>query len=274
MFFEWRARRPHQNQYFDTEVHAERISLLNGDVILATVRDISERKKVDALKNEFVSTVSHELRTPLTAINGSLGLILGGMAGELPEQAQELLTISQRNSDRLLQLINDILDIEKLEAGKMPFNMQEVDLLALLKNSIEVNQAYANQLNVRIEFKTELATARVSVDPDRFSQVMANLLSNASKFSPNGDVISVKLEKAHKDYRVSVSDHGPGIPEDFKTILFEKFTQVDASDTRSQGGTGLGLSISRTIIEQMNGTIGFESKEGQGSSFYFHLPVL
>lgn len=274
MFFEWRACRPHQNQCFDAEVHAQRISLHNGDVILATVRDISERKKIDALKNEFVSTVSHELRTPLTAINGSLGLILGGMAGELPEQAQELLKISQRNSDRLLQLINDILDIEKLEAGKMPFNMQEVDLIALLKSSIEVNQAYAKQLNVGIEFKTELTSARVSVDPDRFSQIMANLLSNASKFSPTGDVICIRLEMDNKNYRVSVIDHGPGIPEDFKAILFEKFTQVDASDTRRQGGTGLGLSISRTIIDQMNGTIGFESKEGQGSNFYFHLPAL
>jgi len=274
LLFEWRARRPHENQYFDVEVHAQRINLHNDDVILATVRDISERKKVDALKNEFVSTVSHELRTPLTAINGSLGLILGGMVGELPDQAQELLKISQRNSDRLLQLINDILDIEKLEAGKMPFNMQEHDLIILLKNSIEVNQAYADQMSVEIEFNTELTAARVSVDPDRLSQVMANLLSNASKFSPIGDVINVKLEKDNNDYRVTVTDHGPGIPEDFKAILFEKFTQVDASDTRSQGGTGLGLSISRTIIEKMNGTINLESKEGHGSSFYFQLPML
>jgi len=274
MFFEWRARRPHQDKYFDAEVYAQRISILNGDVILATVRDISERKKVDALKDEFVSTVSHELRTPLTAINGSLGLILGGMAGELPSKANRLLEISQRNSDRLLHLINDILDIEKLEAGKMPFNMREVDLIALLKNSIETNQAYADQLNIGLEFKTKLANARVSVDPERFSQVMANLISNASKFSPSGDVVSIKLERCDEHYHVSVTDHGPGIPEDFQAILFEKFTQVDASDTRSQGGTGLGLSISKTIIEQMNGTIGFDTKEGLGSSFYFHLPML
>ncbi len=274
MFFEWRARRPHQNQYFDAEVHAQRISFLNGDVILATVRDISERKKVDALKNEFVSTVSHELRTPLTAINGSLGLILGGMAGQLPSQACELLEISQRNSNRLLQLINDILDIEKLEAGKMPFNMQEVDLVALLKNSIEINQAYAEQLNIRLEFKPQLAAANVSVDPDRFSQVMANLISNASKFSPSGDIVSIELDREDKYFRVSVTDNGPGIPEDFKTVLFEKFTQLDSSDTRAQGGTGLGLSISQTIIEKMNGTIGLDSIEGHGSTFYIRLPAL
>ncbi len=274
LLFEWRARRPHQNEYFDVEVHAQRISLLSGDVILATVRDISERKKIDALKNEFISTVSHELRTPLTAINGSLGLILGGMAGELPSQAHELLKISQRNSDRLLQLINDILDIEKLEAGKMSFNMQELDLITLLQSSMETNQAYAEQLNVRLELKTELTAARISVDPDRFFQVMANLISNASKFSPSGDTVSIKLDKENKYYRISVTDNGPGIPEDFKAILFEKFTQLDASDTRAQGGTGLGLSISKTIIEQMNGTIGLDSITGHGASFYIHLPAL
>jgi len=274
MLFEWRARRPHQNRCFDAEIHAQRISLLNGDVILATVRDISERKKVDALKNEFISTVSHELRTPLTAINGSLDLLVGGIGGELPSQSMELLKISQRNSKRLLHLINDILDIEKLEAGKTPFNMHEVDLIALLQSSVEVNQAYAEQLNVRLEFSSKTAEAKVSLDPDRFSQVMANLISNASKFSPSGDIVSIKLDRQDSDYRVSVTDHGPGIAESFKADLFEKFTQFDASDTRALGGTGLGLSISKTIIEQMNGAIGVDSTEGHGSTFYIQLPAL
>jgi len=273
MLFEWRARRPHLNQCFDADVHAQPISLRNNNVILATVRDISERKKVEALKDEFVSTVSHELRTPLTAINGSLGLLLGGVAGELSDQTRSLLEISQRNSTRLLNLINDILDIEKLEAGKMSFNMEEIDLIALLENSVESNQAYAERLNIRLEFNSELATARVSVDPDRFSQVMANLISNASKFSPSGDVVNITLNRDKQHYRVTVTDHGPGIPDDFKAILFEKFTQLDASDTRTQGGTGLGLSITKTIIEQMNGTINLNSTVGDGTSFHIHLPA-
>jgi len=193
LLFEWRARRPHDHRIIDVEVFLQRISPGRGNVILATVRDISERKKMETIKNEFVSTVSHELRTPLTSIQGSLGLVLGGICGQLPERSRELLEMTQRNSDRLLCLINDILDIEKLEAGKMVFDMRTLDLVELVRTAVEMNRAYAGRLGIKLKFYTELASAAVLIDPDRCAQVMANLISNAAKFSPADGTVEVEL---------------------------------------------------------------------------------
>ena len=239
------------------------------------VRDITERKQVDKMKNEFISTVSHELRTPLTSIRGSLGLISGGAVGELPEQAQEMLKIAGNNTERLLILINDILDIQKIESGQMAFSFESLDIMSFLEQAIAENAAYGDQHDVKFVIANVVPNARVFADKDRMMQVMANLMSNAAKFSSDGEIVEISATQCHDGLlRISVTDHGMGIPEEFQPKLFDKFTQSDSSDTRQKGGTGLGLSITKVIIEKHGGTIGFISKKDEGATFYVDLPEL
>jgi len=243
----------------------------NGAITL--VRDISDTKRADRLKREFVSVVSHELRTPLTSIRGSLGLVCGGASGELPSKARQLLDIAYRNTDRLTMLINDILDIEKIEAGKAELTLRSMALGALLEQALEANAGYAASCEVHLQLQRPVPQASVSVDANRFLQVMANLLSNAAKFSPRGATVEifVKLENSH--VRVCVRDSGPGIPTEFRQHIFQKFSQADGSDARSKPGTGLGLAITRALIQRMHGTIDFESEPGKGALFFFELPL-
>lgn len=246
----------------------------NPEAMTGIVQDITEQKKVDRMKSEFVSTVSHELRTPLTSIYGSLGLLVGGAAGEFSGQAKSLLEIAYKSADRLIRLINDILDAEKLEADRMTFNMQRHDVVALIEKAIVANQAYAEQFDVGYVLKTDLEDTIIFVDTDRFEQVMANLMSNAAKFSPKGEDVVVSIERQAGNIRVSVTDKGPGIPEEFKGRLFQKFAQADSSDTRKISGTGLGLNIFKKLVERMGGTVGFDSTAGKGSTFFFIIPEL
>lgn len=239
----------------------------------AVVRDITERHRIDKMKNEFVSTVSHELRTPLTSIRGSLGLILGGATGELPEQAKQLLDIAGNNTERLLLLINDILDMQKIESGEMDFNFKPVELAPFINKVIEDNAAYAEQYQVSFEVVNELKDAVIYADPARLGQVMGNLMSNAAKFSPNGSVVEISTVLRDDMIRVSVTDQGQGIPESFHSKLFDKFSQADSSDTRAIGGTGLGLSISKTLVQKHGGKIDFVSEMGVGTTFYIDLPI-
>ncbi|MDX2272859.1 MAG: PAS domain S-box protein [Cyanobacteriota bacterium] len=236
-------------------------------------RDITERQRIVRMKNEFVSTVSHELRTPLTSIRGSLGLIAGGVGGELPPQVKHLIDIAYKNSERLVVLINDILDIEKIESGKMHFDLKPLSLVPLLEQSVESNRAYGQQFGVNYRLETN-GTWRVNADANRLMQVMANLLSNAAKFSPPHSEVVVRVEAHREQVRVSVVDRGSGIPVAFRPYVFQKFTQADSADTRQKGGTGLGLSISKAIIERLGGAIGFETEVGKGTTFYFELPLL
>ena len=235
--------------------------------------DITERKRIDRMKSEFVSTVSHELRTPLTAIRGSLGLISGGAIGDVPQRALELVDIAAGNSERLVRLINDILDIEKIESGRMEFRLEAQPLLPIIQRSLAANTSYAEQLGITLELDPA-ADGWVNADPDRLTQVVDNLLSNAIKFSGPGDRVSVTVTRRDDLLRVSVRDHGTGIPPEFRSQLFSKFAQADASDSRQRGGTGLGLAISRSIIEMHHGIMGYESTLGEGSEFYFDLPVV
>ncbi|WP_331344044.1 PAS domain S-box protein [Cellvibrio sp. UBA7661] len=232
------------------------------------IQDITERKRIEQMKNEFVSAVSHELRTPLTAISGSLGLIASGMLGDLPSTIRNMVDIAHKNSLRLTLLINDLLDMEKILAGKMEFNMKEQALLPILENSLESNKAYADTFGIRLELRTPAADLRVRVDAQRLQQVLANFISNAVKFSPSGGQVELELSQQGEWARIAVVDHGPGISEEFRARIFQKFSQADSSDSRQRGGTGLGLAISKSFVEKMQGKIGFESELGKGAAFF------
>ena len=242
--------------------------------VMSHIVDIRARLEVERMKNEFLAVVSHELRTPLTSIRGSLGLLAGGVAGALSERAASLVQIALANSERLVRLINDILDIEKIEAGKLAFHFAPVDLGRLAVESIEANHGYAAQLGVTFALAGPPPVAAVNGDADRLLQVLANLLSNAAKYSPRGGEVTLSVTAGDEAVRVAVRDRGPGIPETFRRHLFERFAQADGSDSRQKGGTGLGLAISRAIVEKHGGHIGFETAAGGGTTFYFELPAL
>lgn len=234
--------------------------------------DITELKRIDRMKSEFVSTVSHELRTPLTSIRGSLGLVAGGMAGKLPDSAMKLIDIAKNNCERLIRLTNDILDIEKIESGKMKLDLQPMALMPLMTQAVAATEGYGLANKVTLALHGNEPDLQVNVEADRLTQVVTNLLSNALKFSPAGGTVDVHVVRAGLGVRVEVRDHGPGIPEEFRTRIFQKFSQADSSDTRQKGGTGLGLNISRAIVERMGGTIGFDTQLGEGTTVFFELP--
>jgi len=233
----------------------------------------NEAERASRVKSEFISSVSHELRTPLTAISGALGLIDSEALGPLSAPAHDMMAIAKRNSQRLSYLINDLLDMEKLSVGKLHFDMLALELMPLLEQALAENKAYAQQHQVRYTLSQRIDGLRVLVDAQRLRQVLANLLSNAAKFSPEGAQVEVSVRRHGEMVRVEVRDHGSGIPKSFHDRIFQKFSQADASDTRQKGGTGLGLAISRELIERMDGSIGFESQEGQGACFFFDLPL-
>lgn len=247
----------------------QRVAQRTADLVLA----VEEATRANRVKSEFLSTVSHELRTPLTAMSGSIGLLAGGALGELPAPVLALLQTAQKNGQRLNFLIDDLLDIEKLMAGKVHFDMQPQALLPLLEQALTDNGAYAKKFHVRFVLQDRLPDAQVVVDAQRLHQVLANLLSNAAKFSPEGAQVDIGMHCIGDKVRVTVTDHGPGVPDGFRSRIFQKFSQADASDTRQKGGTGLGLAISRELIERMGGEIGFDSVEGQGACFYFDVPL-
>lgn len=258
---------------FPMELSVAPMTVADRKMFTGVVRDITERKRIDEMKNEFVSTVSHELRTPLTSIKGSLGLLRGGLVADLPDKARRMIDIAYQNSDRLVRLINDILDVEKIEAGMMKYEIVPVKAGELLAVAVETNRGFGDEHGVSITLDEPLPDVTVKADRDRMMQVLANLLSNAIKYSPEGGAVSVSATLKDQVLRVSVADRGPGIPEKFHESLFAKFAQADSSDTREKGGSGLGLAISKAIVEQHGGSIGFETEIGKGTTFHFDLPV-
>ena len=225
-------------------------------------------------KSEFLAITSHELRTPLTSIKSSLALIIDGNIGSLPESISAMLGIARRNTDRLINLVNDILDAEKIESSGLEYNFAPLNLSSLVAEAVETNKGYAEQFGVTFVLTDIAPEVLVYADGSRLTQVVANLLSNAAKFSPQGGEIKITVDCGNNIAKATVIHDGPGIPEEMREHIFDKFTQVDASDTRSKGGTGLGLNISKSIIQQHGGEISFDSKSGAGSQFYFTLPVM
>jgi PAS domain S-box-containing protein len=245
-----------------------------GDVVgvIAQGQDITRQLEAEELKKEFTSTLSHELRTPLTSIIGSLQLINSGVLGDVDKEIAELTGVAERNGQRLLDLINDILDIEKIESGKLTLEPEVLALDELIGESLVLNKGFAERFQVRFEARATLLPVKVNVDRKRLLQVMTNLLSNAAKFSPQGEAVEVTMEELGERVRVSVHDHGPGIPENFRARIFGRFAQADSSVTRQKGGTGLGLAICKRLIELMDGRIGFANRDSGGAVFYFELP--
>jgi signal transduction histidine kinase len=253
--------------------------LIKGEIetrgLLRALRYATERKRLERLKDEFVSTVSHELRTPLTSIAGSLGLLMGSAAGTLSEPAGRLLEIAHNNSQRLVRLVNDILDIEKLESGHAVFDFKRVEVKSLVEQTAGSLRGYAEGHRVKIRIEAMATANQVRADSDRLAQVITNLLSNAIKFSPpDSEVIATIEQEAGSDFvRISVRDRGLGIQSDFKSRIFERFAQADATNARRKGGTGLGLSIAKQIVDRLGGEIGFADAPGGGTIFHIELPV-
>ncbi len=274
----WEGEATHHRRDGSRLVVASRYALQrDGDGmpvrVLTISTDITARKQVDQMKSEFIATVSHELRTPLTSIRGSLGLIRGGATGTLPEKAARLVEIAYQNSNRLALIVDDILNMEKIDCGKMSLDLSSQSLTPLLEQAVEENLGFAMSYKVRLVITQPLPTVMARVDANRILQVMANLLSNAVKFSPTEASVEIGMEAAGGSVRISVTDHGPGIPSSFRDRIFQKFSQADGSDSRQKGGTGLGLTIAKALIERMGGTIDYNSDPGIATTFIVELPV-
>jgi len=247
-------------------------SEING--LIMFTENITHRKHLDGIKDEFISTVNHELRTPLTSIKGSLGLLKYKLADTLDKKTDRLLNVAYDNCIHLAHLVNDILDMEKIAAGKMTYDIQRTELIELIRTTVEHHQSFATKYDVELIFETDINTAYSFVDPGRLSQALINLVSNAAKFSPPEErVIISTIRLDNYKIKVAIQDNGPGISEQFRSQIFGKFAQADSSNTRAKGGTGLGLNITQSIITAFNGEINYHSEEGSGSTFYFILPL-
>jgi PAS domain S-box-containing protein len=240
--------------------------------VVVTFRDIRERLAIEQMKDEFVSTVSHELRTPLTSIRGALGLLASGLLGTLHPRGQKMFEIATRNTDRLIRLVNDILDVERLTSGRVELCPANIKAADLMQQAGDVMQGLADRFGVRLE--VEPLTATIFADPDRVMQILTNLLSNAIKFSPAGEVVRLAARRGELEVIFDVIDRGRGIPPDKLDLVFERFKQVDASDARDKGGSGLGLAIVRGIAEAHGGRVWVSSILGSGSTFSIALPAV
>ena len=242
-----------------------------GYVVVAA--DISERLRIERQKDDFVTMVHHEVRAPLTAVRGAIGLLEGGVAGELSDRARELVAIALRNSERMERLVNDVLASRKLDSGRLAFKVETVELMPLVEQAIEATSAYGEKYGVRFELQDSLPGEMVKVDPDRMIQVVTNVLSNAVRFSKESDVVTLGVSKIEDFVRVSVTDQGPGIAEEFRDRVFDKFARDETDDWRHRSGTGLGMNISKGIMEELGGAISFDTEIGVGTTFHIDFPA-
>ncbi len=271
-----------ESAYLDAEgqmvpVHQQVIALRDEagtpTHVATLARDISEQKVLERAKRDFVAMSNHELRTPITSLIGSLRLLEHGLGGALEAGARGLLQIALANADRLLKLVNDLLDLDKLEAGAMEFQHQDLVVADLLEEACRTHQHYAERRGVRFELGPLPEGLRVEADGHRVLQVLSNLMSNAAKFSPQGAVVRLRAQRVPDGVRVEVEDRGPGIPEAFRDRVFQKFEQAESTRQSHPGGTGLGLSLSRLLVTWMGGSFGSRSEEGRGTTFFFTLPA-
>ena len=246
----------------------ELIELDTTQCTLQIMNDITERKR---LENEFISLVSHELRTPMTSTIGALDLLYSGRLGTLSDRGKQMLEVAIRNTERLIRLVNDILDLERIRSGKIAIELQQCELQPLLVQALETMRAMAEKAQVTLQL--ESCAVSLDIDPDRILQTLTNLISNGIKFTEPGGIVSLKAAIQGDRCMLQVQDTGRGIPTSKLESIFERFQQVDASDSRSKGGTGLGLAICRHIVERHQGRIWAESILGQGSTFYIDLPL-
>jgi PAS domain S-box-containing protein len=240
-------------------------SAVSGYALIA--RDITEQRAVDRMKDDFVSMVSHELRTPLTAIRGALGLATGGVAGQVPDGIGELLDIAHSNTARLLRIVNDILDLHRLESGALDLSLGPADVLAIVRRAVDLMSPVAAESGVTVRVTEGAKTETILADFERWVQILVNLVSNAIKYSPGGAVVDIDVTIRDRIVRVSVTDRGPGIPDEFRARIFQKFSQAQTGNIRG-GGTGLGLSIVKSLVELHGGKIGFSSEPGKGTTFW------
>jgi signal transduction histidine kinase len=245
----------------------------HGTDILVVVRDVSESKLLDKMKNEFVSTISHELRTPLTAIRGTLGLLAAGVLGTLETEAQSLVEAALHNSERLGRLINDILELDRVSHRGFELTVSAQSLAPLIERAIIESAVFAAEYQVTYSVSELVRTARASIDTDRFLQVMSNLLSNAAKYGDSCEVVTVGLERSGTSWRVYVRNRGAPIPPSFRRRIFSRFAVVDGTDMRSHQGTGLGLAISKVLMERMGGRIDYQSTSAF-TEFFLEFPVV
>lgn len=242
--------------------------------LILQIQDISEVYSARQHKANFISTVSHELRTPLTSIRGALGLILAHGKNEFTDQQVNLISIAMKNSERLASLVNDILDMEKLSSGQAQFRIDDLCVNDLVEQAIELNEPYGREFGVNYTLEMPLRNSWIRTDPDRFQQVLSNLISNATKFTGRGSSVKIVGKMFEGMFRIGVIDCGPGVPNEFRGRIFQPFSQADGSETRQKGGSGLGLNISRQIVTRMGGEIGFENLEKSGCEFWFTVPTI
>jgi signal transduction histidine kinase len=241
------------------------------DGIVVAFADVTERRRLDRMKDEFISTVSHELRTPLTSLRAALGLIAGGALQKRPEKVPQMLEIALSNCDRLVRLVNDIVDFERIGSGTLPLHQTEWNAIELLRRAMDAEKSAAHRAG--LSFRIDAQPVDVWVDGDRILQVLGNLVRNAIKFSEKGGEIRLAVRASgEQEVTFEVQDQGQGIPEEKLDLIFERFRQADASDSRLRGGTGLGLALCRGIINQHGGRIWAKSNPGSGSTFYFTVP--
>ena len=247
---------------------------IRGGRFIMTARDVTQERQISRLKDELVSTVSHELRTPLTAISGALGLMAGGAAGDLPDRAKQLVAIGSKNAERLIHLVNDLLDMDKLQSGKLVFHFDERELGLLLTESVEQIEPYAERFGVKLALERPSEAVVAKVDSNRLCQVMTNLLSNACKFSPSGGTVRILLQRVGDSAQISVADEGPGISPEFRARLFKRFEQEEGAHQQGHAGTGLGLAISKAIVEAHGGSIALDPAAEKGATFRVELPAV
>ncbi|WP_198571731.1 PAS domain S-box protein [Pelagovum pacificum] len=243
-----------------------------SDVYIVQIQDISERHEIERLKSQFVATVSHELRTPLTSVKGALDLITGSMSDKLPKSSLRLLDIATINTNRLINLVNDILDLEKISAGRIDFHFEPESANLLVESAVSQTRTFAIQHDVHLNWRAQPDDYEVLADAGRLNQVLVNLISNACKFSKPGGKVELSFAPSGDMIKFIVRDEGVGIPAAKSHLIFRPFQQIDGSDTRERGGSGLGLNICRELLERMGGSIDFASKEGQGTTFWFCVP--